>query len=92
MTVISIPVPVLLGSLLVLNAISLIIFGLDKLKSKRRGWRIAESKLLLLAFLAPFGAYIGMLLFRHKTRKVKFLLVPIFLFIQLGLIAYSLLK
>lgn len=91
MSVISVPVPVLLGSI-VLNVISLIVFGVDKLKSKRRGWRIPESKLLLLALLAPFGAYSGMLLFRHKTCKVKFLLVPIFLFIQLGLIAYYLLK
>jgi uncharacterized membrane protein YsdA (DUF1294 family) len=89
---ISVPVPVLLGSLLVLNVISLIVFGVDKLKSKRRGWRIPESKLLLTAFLAPFGAYAGMLLFRHKTRKLKFLFVPLFLFIQLGLIAYFLLK
>ena len=92
MTMISVPVPVLLGSLLVLNIISLIVFGVDKLKSKRRVWRIPESKLLLVAFLAPFGAYAGMLLFRHKTRKVKFLLVPISLFIQLGLIGYYILN
>lgn len=92
MTMISVPVPVLLVSLVILNAISLIVFGVDKLKSKRRGWRIPESKLLLGAILAPFGAYAGMLLFRHKTRKVKFLLVPIFLFIQIGIIAYYFLK
>ena len=87
-----IPVPVLVVSLVVLNIISLTVFGIDKLKSKRRGWRIPESKLLVVAFLAPFGAYAGMLLFRHKTRKIKFLLVPIFLFIHLGLIAYFLLQ
>ena len=42
----------------------------------------------MIAFFGPFGAYAGMLLFRHKTRKIKFLLVPIFLFIQAILIAY----
>jgi uncharacterized membrane protein YsdA (DUF1294 family) len=29
-----------------------------------------------------------MLLFKHKTRKLKFLTVPIFLFIQVFLLAY----
>ena len=78
----------LLIVLVILNTFSLVFFGVDKLKSKRRGWRIPESKLLLAAFFGPFGAYAGMLLFRHKTRKVKFLLVPIFLFIHLCLIVY----
>ena len=89
---IMVPVPTLLVSLAVLNIISLTFFGIDKLKSLRGGWRIPELRLLLVALLGPFGAYAGMLLFRHKTRKVKFILVPIFLFIQLGLIAYFLLN
>ena len=63
-------------------------FGVDKLQSKKRGWRIPESRLRLAAFFGPFGAYAGMLLFRHKTRKIKFLLVPIFLIIQVVLIVY----
>ena len=87
-----IQVPTLLVFFVVLNIIGLIIFGVDKLKSVRGGWRIAELRLLLVALLGPFGAYAGMLLFRHKTRKVKFLLVPIFLFIQISLIACFLLK
>ena len=78
----------LLQLLAIVNSIALTIFGIDKLKSKRSGWRIPESSLLLIAFFGPFGAYAGMLLFRHKTRKIKFVLVPIFLFIQASLIAY----
>jgi uncharacterized membrane protein YsdA (DUF1294 family) len=81
-------VPTLFVILTIVNIISLMFFGLDKLKSKKRGWRIPESRLLLIAFLGPFGAYAGMLLFRHKTRKVKFLLVPIFLLIHVYLILY----
>jgi uncharacterized membrane protein YsdA (DUF1294 family) len=76
--------------LIVINGTSLTVFGVDKLKSKRGGRRVPESKLLLIAFFAPFGAFAGMLLFRHKTRKIKFLLVPIFLFIQMLLIVYFL--
>ena len=75
-------------SLLVVNIFSLMVFGIDKWKSKGNGWRIPELRLLLVAFFGPFGAYLGMLLFRHKTRKVKFLLVPFFLLVQLGLIVY----
>jgi len=76
--------------LIIINGISLVIFGVDKLKSKAGGWRIPESKLLLATFVGPFGAFAGMMLFRHKIRKTKFLLVPIFLFIQVLLIAYFL--
>jgi uncharacterized membrane protein YsdA (DUF1294 family) len=78
----------LLVFLAIVNTFSLVFFGVDKLKSKRGGWRIPESRLLLIAFFAPFGAYAGMLLFRHKTRKVKFLLVPVFLFIHLYLVVH----
>jgi uncharacterized membrane protein YsdA (DUF1294 family) len=74
--------------LIVVNGVALIIFGVDKLQSKKRGWRIPESRLLLIAFFGPFGAYAGMLLFKHKTRRIKFLLVPIFLLIHMILIAY----
>jgi len=72
----------------IVNIGSLMFFGFDKLKSKSGGWRIPESRLLLVALVGPFGAYIGMLLFKHKTRKTKFFLVPLFVFIQIGLIVY----
>jgi uncharacterized membrane protein YsdA (DUF1294 family) len=74
--------------LIVVNIISLVAFGVDKLNSKRRSYRIPESRLLLLAFVAPFGALAGMLLFRHKTRKAKFLLVPVFVLPQLIVLAW----
>lgn len=79
---------VLLIILLVVNLFSLVFFGLDKLWAMRSGVRIPESRLLLLAFLGPFGAFLGMLLFRHKTRKPRFLLVPLFLLFQIVLMYY----
>ena len=81
-------VPTLPVFLFMLNIISLLFFGVDKLKSKRGGWRISDLNLLLVALFGPFGAYVGMLLFNHKTRKAKFLLVPIFLLIHLCLIVF----
>jgi uncharacterized membrane protein YsdA (DUF1294 family) len=74
--------------LVILNATSLLLFGVDKMKSIHGGWRIPEAHLLLMAFLGPFGGYTSMRLFKHKTRKPKFLLVPIAMFTQTVLIIY----
>jgi uncharacterized membrane protein YsdA (DUF1294 family) len=68
--------------LLAINLICLITFGIDKFNSKRRGPRTPEKRLLALGFFGPFGALAGMLLFRHKTRKIKFLIIPIFALLQ----------
>ena len=78
----------LLIFLVIVNFVSVAIFGIDKLNSKKGGWRVPESRLLLIAFFGPFGAYAGMLFFRHKTRKIKFLMVPLFVLIQGFLIVY----
>ncbi len=77
---------------LIANGTSLAIFGIDKLLSKRGGYRIPEYRLLISAFFGPFGAYLAMLVFRHKTRKVKFLLVPVFLVLQVLLVLYFYLR
>jgi uncharacterized membrane protein YsdA (DUF1294 family) len=70
--------------LLIVNGVSLVAFGVDKLNSRRIGNRIPESRLLLVAFFGPFGALAGILLFRHKTRKIKFILVPLFAVLQVA--------
>jgi uncharacterized membrane protein YsdA (DUF1294 family) len=63
-----------------INVASFLIYGLDKLKAKKHSRRIPEKDLLLIAFFAPAGAWAGMQLFRHKTRKPRFrYLVPLFL-------------
>jgi len=68
------------GFYIALNAVSFMIYGLDKVKAKTHSWRIPEKDMLLAAFLAPAGAWLGMQLFRHKTRKSRFrYLVPLFL-------------
>jgi uncharacterized membrane protein YsdA (DUF1294 family) len=78
----------LIAILAAVNALALALFGVDKLKSMSGGWRIPETGLLLAAFCGPFGAFAGMMLFRHKTRKIKFLMVPVFALIQLGVLLY----
>lgn len=73
-------------ALLVLNVASFLLFGYDKIKAKRNQWRAPERSLLLCSLLGPFGAYFGMRFFHHKTRKLKFVLIPIFVVLQLAVL------
>ena len=74
---------------IVLNAIAFLFFGYDKRQSKKNKWRNSEVRLLLLALLGPFGAYAGMRVFHHKTRHLKFILIPIFMALHIGLFVYA---
>ena len=63
----------IVATLIAINLIAFAAFGLDKAKARRGQYRIAESTLLLFAFLGgTLGAYAGRSLFRHKTRKQPF--------------------
>ncbi|MDO9324060.1 MAG: DUF1294 domain-containing protein [Methanoregula sp.] len=74
----------------VLNIIAFFVFAHDKRKAKNNTWRTPENLLLLVAAFGPFGAYGAMLIFRHKTRKLKFYLVPVFIIIHILAIIYLL--
>ncbi|MDF1892781.1 DUF1294 domain-containing protein [Rahnella sp. Lac-M11] len=66
------PYPVRVG-LLLINLLTLLIYGADKLAA-RKGWRrIPENTLLLFGLLGGWaGALAGQQLFRHKTQKQPF--------------------
>ena len=56
-----------------INLAAFALFGIDKAKARAGSWRVAESTLLMLAFLGgTIGAYAGRAVFRHKTRKQPF--------------------
>lgn len=67
------------------NAVAFVVYGVDKYKAQKAKWRIRESTLLLLAVIGgSAGAWLGMKIWRHKTRHVKFRYgVPAILLIQL---------
>lgn len=68
------------------NIAAFLLYAIDK---KGTGvWRISEPTLLLAALIGPFGAYRAMRLLRHKTQKIKFRLVPIFLILHIAGMLY----
>jgi uncharacterized membrane protein YsdA (DUF1294 family) len=71
--------PILLLYLLFINLLGFVLYGLDKAKSKGRGRRIPERVLLWVARLGGgVGCWMGMMLFRHKTKHTRFMiLVPL---------------
>ncbi len=59
--------------LLLINAVTFIMYGADKLLAKRKKRRIPERTLIGAAAIGgSIGALAGMYLFRHKTLHRKF--------------------
>lgn len=62
--------------LVLLNVVAFALMGVDKRRARRRQWRISERALLAVALLSgTVGAWLGVAGFRHKTRKVGFLVL-----------------
>ena len=79
---------ILLG---VMGLLALILFGWDKLMARTGRSRVPEAALLGCAALGGgVGALLGMLLFRHKIRKLRFTVpVPLFALLQIGLLIWA---
>ncbi len=75
---------------LIVNIVTFILYGIDKSRARRHEWRISERTLLTFAFLGGgIGAYLGMVVFRHKTRHRSFrFLVPLAILLHLLLFGY----
>lgn len=74
--------------LIIINLIGFVIMGVDKLKARKRAWRIPESTLFVVALIGgSLGTTIAMHVFRHKTRHWYFLYgMPAILIIQIAII------
>ena len=71
-----------------MSIIAFAAMGIDKLKAKAHRRRIPETTLISLAVLGGgLGGFLGMVIFRHKTRKAAFAVgFPIILLVQLALL------
>ena len=80
--------------IIVINICAVFITIYDKIAAIRHTRRISEKALLIIAF---FGGsvcmYLTMLIIRHKTRRIKFMLgIPLILIAQLTAIFLILVK
>jgi len=73
-----------------INALTFIVYGVDKWRAVHNRWRIPEATLLGLAVIGgSVGALLGMKVWHHKTMHRKFVFgLPAILVIQL-IIAYG---
>lgn len=77
-------------ALIIINIITFFAYGLDKLKAVNHWWRIPEWVLLGLATAGgSVGAYLGMMVFRHKTLKPLFRFgVPVMIIVHVIVAIY----
>lgn len=64
--------------------------GIDKWRAKKDLFRIPESNLFLIAAIGGSpGCFIGMYLFRHKTRHLQFVIgIPAIMLVQILLVLW----
>jgi len=88
------PIKLITAVLVLINIAGFITTALDKYKARKGLWRISERTFFIIAaFGGCPGIYTALLLFRHKTRHLSFMLgIPAIFFMQLALIYYLLNK
>ena len=76
--------------MVVVSVVGFITMGIDKAKAKKDAWRIPEKTLLGIAFLGGgAGVWLGMELFRHKTKHLHFKLgVPVITLLEFIAVCY----
>ena len=85
---------IVLSYLLIINLIAFVLYGIDKKRAIRNEYRISESVLLWMARLGGgIGCWLGIKMFRHKTKHTKFrIVVPWWMIIWIVAIVLAALK
>ncbi len=78
-------IKIILIYLIIINIITFLTMLVDKKKAKRASWRIPEKTLFTLVILGGgIGGIAGMYTFRHKTKKIRFVIgFPMILIIEI---------
>lgn len=84
----------LLIYLVLVNAIAFLLMLIDKIKAKKKMWRIPERVLLgVSAIGGSLGGLLGMQLFRHKTKHLQFAIgIPVMLVVHIVLLVVLYIK
>ena len=81
-------IPLIAYYIIIINILSFIIFGIDKMRARKGAWRISEATLLLFVVVGgSLGGWLGMNAWRHKTKHVQFKYgIPFIFAIQIALL------
>lgn len=76
--------------LLCMNIIGFFLMGIDKKKARNGAWRISEKCLFLTSIMGgSIGTWMGMYVFRHKTKHWYFVIgMPLILAVQIAITVY----
>lgn len=71
--------------IIIINFLGLSLMGIDKRKAVKNHWRIPERTLFIVSLLGgSIGSFVGMYLFRHKTKHLRFTIgIPVILVLQI---------
>ncbi len=74
--------------IIIMSIISFCQMGIDKGRAKKLRWRISERTLFLTAGIGgSFGCLLGMYVFRHKTKHLRFVLgIPALMLVHIFLL------
>lgn len=82
---------IVVSYLITINLIAFILYGVDKKRAIRNEYRISERVLLWMARIGGgIGCWLGIKLFRHKTKHTKFrIVVPLGMVIWIAAIMFA---
>lgn len=85
---------IVLSYIIIINLIAFVLYGIDKKRAIRNEYRTRESVLLWIARLGgAIGSWLGIKLFRHKTKHTKFrIVVPLWIVIWIVAIVLAVIK
>ena len=80
--------------IIIINLIGFLVMWIDKKKAQKGAWRISEHTLFAITLLGGgIGTIAGMYTFRHKTKKMRFVIgFPTILMTEIILVIYLLLQ
>ena len=84
----------ILAYLLIVNAAAFLLMLIDKVKAKRKMWRIPERVLLgISAIGGSVGGLLGMQVFCHKTKHPQFAIgIPVMLAVHIVVAVFVYIK
>lgn len=81
---------IILAYLAAINIAAFLVMGADKHKAKCHKRRISERSIFILGFVGgSLGVLLGMSIFHHKTRHLKFTIgIPLILLLNIMMLVY----